>query len=355
MSDVYFVATSENDPMSTIQEKIKSLYDKAGFGSFVQKNDIVSIKTHFGEKGNVTHLVPEQIRPIVDKVKESEGKPYLTETSVLYKSSRSNALDHINLAFEHGFTFEKVGAPIIMADGFLGNWEREILINGEFYEKVSIAGDAIAADKLIVVSHVTGHLVAGFGAALKNLGMGLSSRKGKLNQHSDVAPIVDAELCDFCKTCIKWCPENCIEVKAEKAFINEEKCIGCGECIAVCKQDAVKFKWDASSEMLQKKMVEHAFGIFTEMKDRIIYINFLTNMTKDCDCMKSKEKLIDDIGILASYDPVALEKASLDFTAKKNEDNLSKMSFPNHNPLVQINHAIKLGMGTQDYKIVEVT
>ena len=353
-SDVFFIPVQDDESTTSVAEKVNTLFDKAGFQSIIKPKDIVSIKTHFGEKGNVTHLPPELIRPVVNKVKEHSGKPFLTETSVLYKSKRSNALDHILLAYEHGFTFENVGAPIIMSDGFLGVWEREITINGDFYEKVGIAGDAIAPDALLIISHATGHMVSGLGATMKNMGMGMSSRMGKLNQHSEVAPKVNKETCDFCKTCIKWCPENCIIEDNETALILEEKCIGCGECLAVCKPGAVQFTWDATSENLQKKMVEHAYGLYCEKKDNMAYMSFLTNMTQNCDCMKTDGKIIPDIGILASFDPIALDMATLDLTQKNNENNLAKLAYPAHDPMIQIEHGVKLGMGSKEYRLIEI-
>lgn len=138
------------------------------------------------------------------------------------------------------------------------------------------------------------------------------------------------------------------------AFIVEEKCIGCGECIAVCKTGAVRFKWSVTSEGLQKKMVEHAFGVYKEKKDTTAYITFLTNMTKDCDCMKTKEKMIPDIGIMASYDPVALDLATMDLTKERNRESLPQMAFPDLDPMLQINHALKLGMGTTSYRLIEI-
>ena len=354
ISEVYFARVSGSDDNSSIEDRICLLFNRIGFNDFVQKGDMVAIKTHFGEKGNSTHIQANHIKQLVIKIKESGGKPYLTETSVLYKSPRSNALDHILIAFDHGFTYEKVGAPIIMADGFLGNWEREVHIKGEFYEKVSIAGDLISANKIFIVSHATGHLLAGFGAALKNMGMGLSSRKGKLDQHSHTAPFVSKKKCNFCKLCIKWCPEDAIIEKDEKAFIIKERCIGCGECVAICKQDAVGFSWDATSEDLQKRMVEHALGVVRAKQGGVACINFLINMTKDCDCMPSKETFIDDIGILASFDPVAIDMATLDLTKKYNQENISKLSYPEYDPMIQLNHAEKLGMGSTHYTLIEI-
>lgn len=352
--EVFFIPVQDDESPESIDLKVKHLFDKTEFHKLIKPSRSVAIKTHFGEKGNRTHLTADHIRPVVQKVKESGGKPYLTETSVLYKSSRSNALDHILLAFEHGFTYENVGAPIIMADGYRGVWERQITINGEFYETVGVAGDALAPSTLLIVSHATGHPVAGLGATIKNIGMGLSSRMGKLNQHSDLTPKVNTELCDLCKTCIKWCPENCILENEGVAFIQEEDCIGCGECLALCKSGAVEFSWSATSENLQKKMVEHAYGVFVEMKESMGYMTFLTNMTRECDCLKTKEKMVPDIGIMASMDPIALDMATLDMTQQRFQDNLSKLAFPDRDPLIQINHGVKLGMGSKEYKLVEI-
>ncbi|HNR88156.1 MAG TPA: DUF362 domain-containing protein [Spirochaetota bacterium] len=351
---VFFIRVAEGEDDGAVERKIGRLYSSAGFDPFVAKGETVAVKTHFGEKGNTTHIRANHVRQIIKKIKAAGGKPYLTETSVLYKSKRSNALDHILLAIEHGFGYDKMGAPIIMADGFLGNWEREIEINGEYYTRVSVAGDALAPDKLFVVSHATGHLASGLGAALKNLGMGLSSRKGKLNQHSQAAPAVKPTACTLCRKCIRWCPAEAVVERDGKAFILTEKCIGCGECIAVCAFDAVGFEWDQTSEVLQKKMVEHACAICREKKDRIAYVTFLTSMTRDCDCMTSKTKLIDDIGIVASFDPVAIDTATLDLTARFAGENLSRLSYPQYDPLVQVRHAEKLGMGSMAYELVEV-
>ena len=351
--NVYFISLTSDSDVSTTREKIAELCSRAGFPDFVASGETVALKTHFGEAGNRTHLRPHHIRPVVDLIKKSGGKPYLTETSVLYKSRRSNALDHILLAYEHGFTFEATGAPIIMSDGFLGNWERQVAINGEYYREVSVSGDSLSPDRLFIISHMTGHLLSGFGAALKNLGMGLSSRKGKLNQHSGVAPRI-TKACILCGACIKWCPEEAVIEKEKKAFIIKEKCIGCGECIAVCKPGAVAFSWDASSEDMQKKMVEHAYGIFLERKGRMAFINFLISMTRDCDCMSSDDTIIKDIGVLASFDPVAIDRASLDLTVQGDGRNLSNISYPPHDPLIQIRYAEKLGMGKQDYRLINI-
>jgi uncharacterized protein len=351
-SDVLFSPVCEGDAPAATAARLQALY--AGLGRPVASQDLVAIKTHFGERGNTTHVAPQHIRTLVDLVRAEGGNPYLTETSVLYKSQRMNAVSHILLAFQHGFTFEAVGAPIIMSDGLRGNLDREVEIHGDHYDRVAVAADAISPDRMIVVSHATGHLAAGFGAAIKNLGMGLSARKGKLSQHSASKPFVDREACHACQVCVRWCPEEAIALDQDKARIDETLCIGCGECITVCQPSAIGFRWDGASADLQRKMAEHAWGTALAMRDRIVYFNFLTDMTRDCDCMGASTKVLEDIGILASQDPVALDMATLALTRERAGKDLAALSFPHLDPMVQIEHAEKLGMGSREYRLVDV-
>lgn len=177
--------------------------------------------------------------------------------------------------------------PIIMADGLFGDDEYEVPINGKIYKSVKIAALLAKCNALVLVSHFTGHLAAGFGAALKNMGMGCSSRKGKLDQHSNAKPKINKKKCTLCGMCAKWCPENAITLGEETADIDKEKCIGCGQCLAICRFDAVQYNWGATYEVLQKKVVEHAMGVYELYKGKSIYINMLTRISKDCDCMDS--------------------------------------------------------------------
>lgn len=348
-SQVFFLPSRTPDIGA---EAIQALWTAAAADMLIKKDSLIAIKTHFGEEGNTTHVSPKHIRVFVERVKAQGGMPYLTETSVLYKSRRMNAVAHTLLAYSHGFTFEAVGAPIIMSDGLRGNIEREITVNGDYYKEVPVAADAVSPDAMILVSHATGHLAAGIGAALKNLGMGLSSRKGKLNQHSKSKPHVKSDDCTACEACIQNCPVDAIALVDGKAKIDEAVCIGCGECITVCAYGAVGVRWDGASADLQKKMAEHAAGVVKGMKGNIIYFNFLTNMTKDCDCISEDEKpIIPDIGILASRDPVAIDMATLDLTKNAAGKTLAALAFPALDPLVQIAHAERMGIGTRKYDL----
>lgn len=343
---------------STLIERTRALQkilDHIDFKKSISPKDKVAIKSHVGEVNNTTHISPDLIKIVVSKIKEIDANPFLTETSTLYAGQRSDAITHILHAYKHGFTYQKVVAPFIMADGLLGNAEIEVKIPGILYKKVNIARDAVLADAMVVLSHPTGHIVTGIGATIKNLGMGLSSRKGKLQQHSSIKPLIKPENCTFCGECIKWCPVEAIIEKDNKAFIQSNICIGCGECLTVCKFNAVKFNWGVQSEDLQKRMAEYALGVMMNKKGKSIFINVLTDMTKQCDCMNITQKpIIPDIGILVSTDPVAIDQATLDLTRKRNGKDIGRISYENLNPEIQLEHAEKIGLGLRKYKLIEI-
>jgi len=233
--------------------------------------------------------------------------------------------------------------------------EIEVQIPGILFTSVNIAREAVLADGLVVVSHPTGHMQVGMGACIKNLGMGLASRKGKLRQHSSIKPYIKKELCTLCKSCIRWCPENTIVEQEEKAFIVSEKCTGCGECLAVCRYHAVAYNWGVESPDLQKRMAEHALGAVMNKKNKIVCMNVLTNMTRDCDCFAIKQTpVIADIGILLSADPVAIDQATLDLTQQKDGFGLAHDSYPDFDPTLQLSHAEEIGLGSRKYELVQV-
>jgi uncharacterized Fe-S center protein len=352
---VFFLPVADGLPPAEQAQALARLYQASGAEAAVAAKDFVAIKLHVGEKKNTTHIKPELIKTLVDKVKDRGGVPFLTETSTLYKGERENAVKHLLHAHRHGFGIDNVGAPFIMADGLTGTTEHEVTINGELHKSVKVAREVVSADAMIVVSHPTGHVAAGLGACLKNLGMGLASRMGKMRQHSALLPEVIMDSCRFCGKCIKWCPQEAIIAKDGKAFIMTEKCIGCGECLAMCRFDAVKYDWGAESGFLQRSMAEHAYGSVIGKQGKCFFFNVMIDMTKDCDCYSvDQRKMIPDIGILASADPVAIDKATLDLTAKAHGKSLAEMAYARHDAMIQIDHAAKIGMGALDYELVEV-
>ncbi len=321
----------------------------------IKENDFVAIKLHFGEKGNTGHIKPETVKRLADNIKSRKARPFLVETSTLYVGERSNAYDHINIAYRHGFTFEKTGVPIIMADGLLGSNQSPVPIDGKHYKEVFIASDVLHYDYLICLSHVTGHIITGMGAAIKNMGMGLTARGGKLSQHSNVLPSITAKKCTSCGRCSSFCPAQAISPFEKSYKINSEKCIGCGECLSVCKFDAIKFSWKQSSAVVQEKMAEHALGVTHQKHNRLLLANHLIHVTKECDCMAKNEKcIIEDIGIAASSDPVALDKATIDITSSMRGYSFNYEPSAPLDPLCQLKHGEKIGLGTMNYQLIEI-
>jgi len=352
---VYLAKVQDGASTQAQVEALQKIYAVDGLSRIIAKKDFVAIKLHVGEKNNTTHVRPELIKVIVDQAKTVGAQPFLTETSTLYKGERENAVKHIMHAHRHGFGIDRVGAPFIMSDGLTGNTEFEVRIDGKLHKSVKVAREIISADAMIVVSHPTGHPATGLGACIKNIGMGLASRMGKMREHSAMLPEIIHEKCRFCKKCIQWCPQEAIVEKDGKAFILAEKCIGCGECIAVCRFDAVNYDWNAESAVTQKSMAEHAYGILKGKKGKCLFINVLVDMTKDCDCFNViQKKLIPDIGILASFDPVAVDKATLDLTEKAHGKTLAEMSHARLDGMIQLRHAAKIGMGSLEYELLEV-
>jgi len=356
--------TTVNKNMS---KKIAHLLEHAAVGNIIQKNDLVAIKMHFGEKGNTAFIRPILIRYIVDKVNEKGGRPFLTDTNTLYRGERSEAVSHLRTALKHGFGLTTVDAPLIIADGLKGNDFVGVPINGTFFSQVSVAAGIKRADVLIAVAHFKGHELTGFGGALKNLGMGCASREGKLRQHCDIAPHVQKKLCRACKRCMAICPADAITLNDKKAFISAERCIGCAECISLCPFGAIKINWSDSTQIFQKKMVEYSVGVLRDKQNKSLFINFLTNISPACDCYgHADQPIVPDIGILASVDPVALDQASADLvnmsqgiagSALKFSHDLGGDKFRDLYPMVdwtiQLDYAQSLGLGTREYNLIK--
>lgn len=352
---VHYIRLSTNEPENTVEKKIKKLFKRSNIGKCFESRDIVAVKVHIGEKGNITYVSPSFIKPLVTILRKSGCVPFLTDTNTLYKGKRSNAIDHTNLAIEHGFSIENTGAPFVVADGVMGQNEIEVDVNCEYYKKVPIAAEVAYANSLLVVSHVTGHPGCGLGSTIKNLGMGLSSRKGKLNQHSKLPPEIVEANCTGCEICYKWCPSNAIVMNNKKAVIIEEKCISCGECLALCRFEAVSFGFDNTYEVLQKRIAEHALGVIKNKKNKIGFITFMINQTEGCDCYPREMKpILPDFGVLAGFDPVAIDKAVLDISQEIYNTDISNLSFPKIDPAIQLKHGEKIGLGSLNYKLIEV-
>ena len=291
--------------------KVRKIFDAANFGNLMVEDELVAVKLHFGEEGNDSYINPVLVRQVVDKIVSKGAKPFITDTNTLYYGSRHNSTNHIRTAILHGFDYAVSGAPIIIADGLKGeNW-KSIEIKQKNFESVKIAGDIESADSMIVMSHFKGHEMAGFGGAIKNLAMGCAAAPGKKEQHECVKPII-MEGCTSCGTCIESCPENAMYMGGEGVEMEYDRCIACNNCVYACPESIIELDWNRMDEFIER-MTEYALGAVQNKKEKVGYMNFLMNITPDCDCLPwSDSPIVPDIGILVSNDPVALDAASYD-------------------------------------------
>lgn len=307
----------------------------------------VGIKLHFGEEGNRSYIEPGWVRAIAKRVELARGLPVLIETSSLYRGRRQGARTHIELAYEHGFSYEAVGAPIQILDGDQGEAYEEVELNLPRVRWAKLARGLFEFKSLISLAHFKGHMITGFGGTLKNLGMGLAAKGGKLDQHSSSKPKIEREQCTRCGECLDRCPYGAIRV-SDQARIDEEQCTGCAGCIAICHEGAIRVEWEDVAEVVSEKLVEYAFGAVQSQVGS--YLNFLVKVTPNCDCHPTVEPPIcPDFGVFASQDPVACDQACLD----RVREPLRKI-YPDIDFECQLAHAESIGLGRRDYQMVEL-
>lgn len=351
MSKVYFFETDlenfERNPKVLV-----NFLDTTEAFSRISKKDIVGIKIHFGEDKNQSYIKPHYIKNLVEKIKRLGAYPLLFDTNTLYGGKRSNAVDHFKLAFfEHNFGMLKV--PIIIADGLKGNDYIEVDTEGKHFKKAKVASLLRDLDFMLALSHLTGHMLTGFGASMKNIGMGCASKAGKMEQHCEVSPKVKQDICILCGQCIAICPQGAIRLKDNKIFINQDKCTGCAQCLSQCPKAALKIVWSENCPLLQEKMVEYTKAAL-KLCPRSFFVNFSIFITKECDCMNQERKgAAKDLGILASQDILALDKATVDLVNKLNIKDVFEDFHENVNYNPQFKHASLLGLGSIDYQIEE--
>ncbi len=309
-SKVYFTSFKTNENENLIQ-KLHRLMKRAGFEDIDFENKYAAIKIHFGEYGNLAFLRPNYAKVVADYVKELGGKPFLTDCNTLYVGSRKNALDHMDTAYLNGFSPFSTGCHVIIADGLKGTDETLVPINGEYVKEAKIGTAIMDADIFISLSHFKGHELAGFGGAVKNIGMGCGSRAGKMEQHADGKPVVNQADCIGCGSCQRICAHEGPVITDKKAMIDHSKCVGCGRCLAVCPKDAIYSPTDNSVKVFNYKMAEYALAV---CKDRpCFHISLICDVSPNCDCHSENDiPIIPDVGMLASFDPVALDQACVD-------------------------------------------
>jgi len=346
--------------------KFDLLLRKSGLWEFDLKDKFVAIKVHFGEYGNLAYIKPQYVKILGDLIKEKGGIPFLSDCSTLYSGSRSDAISHLKTATLNGWTHAITGMENIIGDGLKGNDYAEILVNLRHCSTVKI-GTAIAeADVIISLNHFKGHEQAGFGGALKNLGMGCGSKLGKLEMHSGSKPTINEDLCVRCNACARNCNQKAIKME-EKAVIDYSKCVGCGECIVVCPKKAIVQNSINESKVLNEKIAEYTYGVLNGKQH--FHINFITNVSPNCDCWGNNDApIVPDIGILASTDPVALDMASVDLVNRENANHNNVLRESNYQDgedkfkcmhgnvdwEAGLDYAQKLKLGTKEYEIVSL-
>ncbi len=349
-SKVYF-AKIESSDQGERQTQLEKLLDKTSCFMEYKKDEIVPVKLTIGDSTCIYHINPDLVKKVVGNIKKQGAKPFLFDTSVIYKGERQNAFDHLRLAESKGFSYSKVGAPFIVADGLLGKDGTEYEISAQHIKKIKVPSFVGMLDSLLVLSHATGHIFSGFAGAVKNVAMGMSCRPTKQVQHSSMKPSVIQDKCTACGCCIRICPVKAIAFNAKKkAQIDTKICIGCGECLCACKFDAVYVNWDEDMDVFCARMDEVAKFILSKFKNKF-FITFAFDITQECDCISTKnDKLVSkNIGILASQDPLALDKATTDLSTDEYHFFKEHGAYRN-----MFEYAQKIGVGSLDYELVRL-
>lgn len=366
-SKVYFTNLRATANMNLLQ-KLERLVKKAGIEGIDFNEKFVAIKIHFGEPGNLAYLRPNYSKVIVDLIKSKGGKPFLTDCNTLYVGRRKNALEHLDAAYENGYNPFTTGCQLIIGDGLKGTDEAIVTVEkGEYVKEAKIGQAIMDADIFISMNHFKGHESTGFGGALKNIGMGCGSRAGKMEMHCSGKPVVNESDCVSCKACFKICAHSAISFNEnKKAVINHDKCVGCGRCLGTCNFDAIHNPEFGANDLLNKKIAEYSKAVLDGRPH--FHISFVIDVSPNCDCHSENDlAIIPDVGIFASFDPVALDMACVDAANKQQVIHGSCLeeksqhthdhfinTHPETNWEVCIDHSVKLGIGNKDYELIEV-
>ena len=386
-SKVYYTSMKVNSGTNLLK-KLDHLVREAGIANIDFENKYTAIKIHFGEPGNLAFLRPNYAKVIVDLVKELGGKPFLTDCNTLYVGRRKNALDHLDAAYENGFSPFSTGCHVIIADGLKGTDETLVPVNGEYIKEAKIGHAVMDADIIISLNQFKGHESTGFGGAFKNLGMGCGSRAGKMEMHSSGKPVVNQSLCISCGECRKNCAHDAISFvdyngenkpgsRAERknakkrAIIDHNKCVGCGRCIGACPEDAVKAGQDEANTVLNYKIAEYTYAVIHGRPN--FHISLVIDVSPFCDCHAENDlPILPDVGMFASFDPVALDQACADACLRQQpipgsrlDENMHAPDFHDHHDhfcnnfpetdwKTCLEHAERIGLGSRSYELIRV-
>lgn len=370
-SKVYFTDLRTTLGVSQL-DKLERLIRAAGMESIDFDHKMTAIKIHFGEPGNLTFLRPNYAKRVADVIKSRGGLPFLTDCNTLYPGRRKNALEHIESAYENGYSPFSTGCQIIIADGLRGSDDVEVPVrNGQYVKAAKIGRAVMDADIVISLSHFKGHEAAGFGGAIKNVGMGCGSRRGKMEQHASGKPLIHTDRCVGCRQCAKQCAQSAFSYENKKAFLDRGKCVGCGRCIAACPFDAIYSPDDSAADMLNRKMAEYAMAVLDGRPN--FHISLVIDISPYCDCHAENDMaILPDVGMFASFDPVALDQACVDACLKLPpipgsllDDHMHEDGFCDHHDHFKnttpesewkscLAHAEAIGLGSRSYELVTV-
>jgi hypothetical protein len=359
-SEVFFFPYDKGRPFL---RGLRLLFSKVA--NVISAGDSVAVKLHMGEYGGSAYLRPPIVRRVCDLIKEAGGKPFVTDTTTLYPMGRFTASQYLATAAHNGFTEESLGAPVVIADGEKG-------YDGEFVDirrrvsdcsldKIKIAREILYADSMIVLSHLKGHELSGFGGSIKNVAMGCVTKESKAAQHRVNRGVIDLSKCTGCGQCVEGCVFKALSLLEEKMVRDDEKCMNCNNCLYICPEGVFSLPPQAK-DIFQVYLAHVAAGVLSRFHSRVAFINFVQDITPLCDCVTpSGLPVVPDIGILASTDVVAIDKASLDLIAQsKPLGKFASMGSPDilgkihgTDSLIQIRTAQGLGLGNMEYQLKE--
>ncbi|MEW6349605.1 MAG: DUF362 domain-containing protein [Thermodesulfobacteriota bacterium] len=372
MPATVFIADLTANAKINVPRKVSDLFDRLEPAGVFSRKELIAVKLHLGEPGNMAHIRPQYVRRVVERLRELKTKPFLTDTNTLYVGARTEACSHLHAAFDNGFTREVTTAPVIIADGLRGNNHVRVPVHGTHVTEACIASDIHHADGLVVLTHFKGHELSGFGGVIKNVGMGCASREGKLEQHSNISPKVSTKKCIGCGECVPWCRGGAISLEeqgtSKKARINPEQCVGCAECILTCDQGAIQIQWNESVPTFMEKMVEYAAAVIRPKQGKVLFMTFVTDVSPLCDCYPFSDRpIVPSMGILASTDLVAIDQAAADLVnsapgnptsslkgAMEPGEDKFRALFPSIDWGRQLQYAEELGLGTREYELVDI-
>lgn len=382
-SKVYFTDYRASGERPVLK-KFREVIEAAGFGDIDFEGKIVAIKMHFGELGNMSYLRPNYARELAAMIREKGGRPFVTDTCTLYVGNRTDGLRYLETASQNGYNALTVGCPVIIADGIRGVDDVPVKVDLPYMETAHVAAALMEADIIFSLSHFKGHSMGGFGGTVKNLGMGAGTRGGKMHMHCSFKPYVFApkctsvENCTEMHKCVQLCPYDAIHIGENgRCEIDQDQCTGCNKCIGFCNHNGIAsdcMRHPDSPKDLGSKMAEYAYATCHGRPE--FHINLICDVSPMCDCCNFNDvPIVPNIGMLASKDPVAIDKASLDLVnaapvmensrlAEELHEHNHSQDDPDYDVFhilhpkaaydYQIIHGVEIGLGSDQYELIEI-